>query len=467
MDALVLGRFHAVTKAQDEWLGSLRAAPIARVICVLTSADHTGTRRNPLDADTREAMLRPALARAGKPFEIVRVKDIPDSAQWVEHVVREVHCARGIGLAPATTTLYSSNRAVDALFRAAGFPVIATEVKGLTPHELVQLIAQGRAWSPDASEETRAVYSRPGMVERLRAIFQQTLVNDDGELGHHRDFESYGAQMDASLRQKLDDLARWIAPGCIVDKGCGTGMLLVELSRLFPDSRLVGVDLSREFLRRCDENTYATDDVDLVFGNVIDRNVPPGSATSVVYSSVMHEVHSYSGYRREEVNRALGNAFTELAPGGRVLVRDGVSPPSSSWRLKTLTRQAHDTFERFAREFKHGEGAPHERLGDELVRLTSHLANEFLCKKDYLKNWHIEVHEEYGTHTLEGWGAALERAGFVPLHLHALVNPWIAEHRYRGQVELSDDAGAPLPWPATNCVVVGQKPGGREAQAAG
>jgi hypothetical protein len=36
---------------------------------------------------------------------------------------------------------------------------------------------------------------------------------------------------------------------------------------------MVGVDLSREFLRLCDENHYATEDVTLVFGNVIDQNV--------------------------------------------------------------------------------------------------------------------------------------------------------------------------------------------------
>lgn len=56
------------------------------------------------------------------------------------------------------------------------------------------------------------------------------------------------------------------------------------------------MDLPREFLRRCDENTYASDDVELVFGSVIDRNVAPGSASTVVFSSVMHEVHSHSGY---------------------------------------------------------------------------------------------------------------------------------------------------------------------------
>lgn len=455
--ALLLGRFHAVTRAQSDWLAALSKAPVERLVCVVTSANHAGTRRNPLDVGTREAMLKPALARSGKPFDVVRIDDIPDSQAWVEHVVKEVERQLGVRLSGSSTTVYSANRDVDALFEAAGFPVVAQEVKGLTPHELVQRVVEGKPWAEDASEETRAVFARPEVVGKLKELFRQTLLNDDGELGHLRDFLSYGAQMDASLVQKLEDLVPWVKPGCIVDKGCGTGKLLVELSRLYPQSRLVGVDLSREFLRLCDENTYQTDDVDLVFGNIIERNVEPGSASTVIYSSVMHEVHSYSDYDVKQIDRALANCFAELAPGGRVLVRDGISPAPATWRLRLLTPQAKETFARFAQEFCHGRGAKFEALSEDTVRLSSHDANEFLCKKDYLKNWHIEIHEEFGPLTLDGWREALKRAGFAPVHLKEYANAWIVKHRYEGAVEVLDDAGKRLPWPPTNMIVVGEK----------
>ncbi len=457
-NALLVGRFHAVTRAQSQWLASLASAPVDRLICVVTSANHGGTRRNPLDVATREEMLTPALARSGKPFELVRVDDVPDSATWVEHLVSEVQRQCGVRLTAADTAVYSANRDVDALFAARGFRVVAPEVQGLTPHELVQRVVEGKPWEDEASVEARAVFGRPALVTKLRDIFKQSLLNDDGELGHLRDFLSYGAMMDASLVQKLEDLLPYVKPGCLVDKGCGTGKLLVELSRLYPQSQLVGVDLSREFLRVCDENTYATDDVSLVFANIIERNVEPGSATTVIYSSVMHEVHSYNGYDVTQIDRALANTFSELAPGGRVLIRDGVSPPEATWRLRLLTPAVQETFARFAAEFCHGRGAKFERLSADTVRLSAHDANEFLCKKDYLKNWHIEVHEEFGPLTLEGWRTALVQAGFTPLHLHAYANTWIVQHRYEGTLEVMDDAGAKLPWPATNLVVVGQKP---------
>jgi SAM-dependent methyltransferase/nicotinamide mononucleotide adenylyltransferase len=458
MHALLVGRFHAVTKAQAAWLEGLSKEPIERVLCVVTSADHAGTRRNPLELEAREAMLKPALARTGRPFDLVRVHDIPDSDGWVSYLVEQVKQQTGRELSPRTTRVYSANRDVDALFEAAGFTVVAQQVQGLTPHELVQRIVDGREWKAEASPETVAVYERPGVIDRVRAIFHQRLLNDDGELGHLRDFASYGAQMDASLRQKLDDLARWVKPGTIVDKGCGTGKLLVELSKLFPDSRFAGVDLSREFLRVCDENTYATDEVTLVYGNVIEVCLPPGSASTVIFSSVMHEVHSYNGYRTSEIDRALVNACTELAPGGHVLIRDGVSPPPATWRLELLTAQTTETFERFAKEFRQGQGVRFTRVSDAVVELSSHDANEFICKKDYLKNWHIEVNEEFGPLTLEAWRAALTQAGFEPMHLEQTCNPWIVKNRYEGTVRVTDTAGVPLPWPATNFVAVGRKP---------
>ena len=452
MRALLVGRFHAVTRSQEAWLKSLATRGVERVTCVLTSANHSGTRRNPLDVEQRKKLMAAALA--GQAHELVAIDDIPNTATWVEHVLSSVERAGLPRPTPADTQVYTSNHEVAALFEAAGFGVVADEVKGLTPHELVQRIADGREWQGEASDATRAAYADAAF---LTQIFHQKLLNDDGELGHQRDFQTYGSQMDASLKQKLDDLLPWVEPGSVVDKGCGTGKLLVELSRVYPTSAFVGVELSREFLRLCDENTYASEDVALVYGNIIEKNVPEGSASSVIFSSVTHEIYSYSGYSVPELERAMANAAWELRKGGRLLMRDGVSPGDATWRLRFLDSLTRETFDRFAKEFKKGQGVPHERLSSGEVRLSAHHANEFLCKKDYLKNWHIEVDEEYGALTLDGWRALLEKLGLEPLRVHGYVNEWIAKNRYEGKVALSDDSGNALPWPATNCVVVAQK----------
>jgi SAM-dependent methyltransferase len=460
MLALLVGRFHALTRAQGELVAALgRRDDVERIACVVTSSDHAGTRRNPLPVETREALLRPALAATGKPFVLVCVPDVPDDDAWPAHVAAAVAHA-GVPVDPARTVLFSGNLGVQRLFAAAGFRVASAGLPGATPLELVQRIVAGQPWRADAAPSTIEVFEAGGVVDRLRAIFADGLRTDDGELAEHRHFDSYGAQMDASLAAKLEDLLPWVVPGPgkIVDKGCGTGKLLVELSRRWPAASLVGVELSREFLRRSDENTYAGQDVELILGEAAAQQLAPGTASTIIFSSVMHEVYTYSGYDRAQIDRALESAAAELMSGGRVLIRDGVSPGVESWQLRPLDATTQARFERFVVEFKHGQGAPHRRGTEGWLELSAHLINEFLCKKDYHLNWEIEVHEEYGALTLDGWRAALARAGLRVREARAYANPWIVEHRYRGTVELRDAAGQPLDWPATNAVVVGEKP---------
>ena len=462
MIALLLGRFHALTRGQAGLVASLAQEvdphSIDRIVCVVTSADHAGTRRNPLDAETREELLRPALAATGKPFDLVRVADIPDDAAWVEHVRAAVRAQAGLDVAPPATTLVSANREVQALFAAAGYRIADAPAGGLTPHELIKRIVDGKEWRSEAAPSTVEVFDRRDVPAALERIFADHLRTDDGELSSHRDFVSYGAQMDASLVQKVEDLVPWVLPPRIVDKGCGTGKLLVELSRRFPGASLVGVDLSREFLRRSDENTYAGGDVQLIPGDAAEQLLPDGCADTIIFSSIVHEIYSYSGYDRDRVRHALAAAARELAPGGRILVRDGVSPGPAPVELTLLDEPTAATFARFAREFKHGQGAAHEWLENgRRVRISAHLANEFLCKKDYAANWAIEVHEEYGAFTVDEWRTAMGEAGLRVLELRAYVNEWIRLNRYQDHVQVTEPHGSAW-WPATNVVVVAEKP---------
>jgi nicotinamide mononucleotide adenylyltransferase/SAM-dependent methyltransferase len=450
---LLVGRFHALTRAQAAAFLAF-AAEVEQVVCVVTSADHAETRRNPLPYASRRKMLEELFdGRAAPAF--VPVPDLDEDTAWVAAV--RAGLIRVLSGVPARMLALTANRDVAALLGEAGVEVRTPPPLEVTPAELIAKLVAGQPWREQAAAPTLALYDAEGWVDKLRAIHADRLRTDDGELAAHRDFESYGAQMDASLQQKLDDLLPWVKPGRIVDKGCGTGRLMVELSRRFPDSAFVGVDLSRELLRRSDENTYYAGDVELLLGDAAAPAVAPGSATTVIFSSIMHEIYTYAGYDQARIEVALAAAAADLGPGGRVLIRDGVSPGHRPVRLQLLDEPTREIFERFARELKHGAGAPHERLAPDLVRLDHHLANEFLCKKDYLKNWHIEVHEEFGPRTVEAWGEALERHGFSPLALGAYVNPWIAEHRYAGKVALFDDDGQPLGWPATNVVAVGER----------
>jgi SAM-dependent methyltransferase len=290
-------------------------------------------------------------------------------------------------------------------------------------------------------------------------------MTDDGELSPGQDFHIYAAGMDASLPLKIADICPHVRPGSIVDKGCGTGKLLIHLSAIWPRSRIVGIDVSNELLHIAESQPYPLPNVSIVKGDIIQQHFRAGSLSTVIFSSVIHEIFSYNGYDRDKVRLALRNTRTELEPAGRVIIRDGVRPEGGRvWiRCDAITEER---FRRFTREFKSASATPGvaftERVHDRQnwFVLSLHAANEFLSKKDYLENWAIEVNEEFGVFTLAEWRRELEALGYRILEARSYVNPWILEHRYRGRVWLHADSvdrpGHEVPFPDTTAVIVAE-----------
>src|SRR5262249_49387102 len=93
--------------------------------------------------------------------------------------------------------------------------------------------------------------------------------------------------------------------------------------------------------------------------------------------------------------------------------------------------------------------------------LSSHYANEFLTKKDYVENWDIEVNEEFGVFQMSQWARELPLLGLRPRILHSYPNPWIVANRYEGRVllcaDLGDRPGPTIPWMDNTSVLVADK----------
>jgi SAM-dependent methyltransferase len=461
---LLPGRWHAVTRDQEAALRrAVDQAGPGRLVFVITSADQSRTRRNPLTAEERTKVVRALAQTLGRPYEIHTATDVPDSTQWVRHVQDAVGGTRR--LRPDDTVVTSSNPDVLGRFAAAGFRTLCPTFQGALPADVLGAIAAGTDWTRLAGDGTVRVYQDHGLVQRVRELFADVLLTDDGELSTGRDFRVYAADMDASMAVKITDLCPHVLPGLIVDKGCGTGALLVHLSELFPTSEIVGLDLSRELLRLAESQHYPNHNVSIVKANIIHQHFPAGTVSTALFSSVLHEVYSYNGYDREQVRLALRNARAELRPGGRVVIRDGVRPPRRRvWMW--CDAETEERFRRFAGEFKGKSASPGVRFRERRLDgrtwfvLGLHEANEFLSKKDYLKNWAIEVNEEFGVFTLAQWRRELRALGYRVLEAGSYLNPWILENRYRGRVALHADAGAgpgeELPFPDTTAVLVAE-----------
>ncbi|HEY2513025.1 MAG TPA: SAM-dependent methyltransferase, partial [Polyangiaceae bacterium] len=75
----------------------------------------------------------------------------------------------------------------------------------------------------------------------------------------------------------------------------------------------------------------------------------------------------------------------------------------------------------------------------------------------YRPDWEAEVREEYTYFTQTEFEDLFARLGLRVLASTPLRNPWIVRHRFHGKFELAGRDGAPLPAPATNYVIAGEK----------
>ena len=292
--------------------------------------------------------------------------------------------------------------------------------------------------------------------------------------------------MASAIDFKYAEIAPFLLPGKIVDEGCADGALLERIVHDFPDSDLLGIDLSAEMLARAGERKRAG-----AFGGAFvffaQRNLmtpisddQSGRADTVICNSTLHELWSY-GAGAGSVRRYLRGKWKQLRGGGRLVIRDVVGPDdgdlsillecasddglvTDAWAdadvatLSTLSR-----FRRFCRDFRRGQIAgsvqetPHD--GRILFRLPLRAAMEFIAKMTYTDNWQSEMHEEFCFWDFAAWTRELADAGLdlVP-GSHAYVNPWRVEHDFTGRVRLYDAATlAPLAFPVTNMVLVGEK----------
>jgi len=194
----------------------------------------------------------------------------------------------------------------------------------------------------DGNLRVPAYYENPfhgydlGNLEVMAAVEQEIA----GKAVGARNFPSEGLKGEQVLRnsysREIESLCgSSIFKACsegslIVDGGCGSGTSARFLSRLFPDAKVVGFDLSpfmiavgrhissgavNDFWMESVEKEQQQR-VELVYGDIADTKLPSASATIVSLSLVLHELPA------EATRQVLREAFRVLKPGGVLLIME-------------------------------------------------------------------------------------------------------------------------------------------------
>ncbi len=517
---LLPGRQIVNTRYQEEYLNGILgqdlealpemigAAPCGRatnIVFAVTSCNKSNSRYNPLPFEVRAILVyefaRRLQERFGVRFHILGIPHYPPTDRFPSIILKEIaeQSDGGLALTPTNTVVFTSTPPIIAAYGALGFAVLPGEYDPATgrysapvPNAVVQQIGRGEPLDQiPLSASTRAVFADfPDAPERILRLYHDPILTDAGDLTETRDYATYNQAMASAIDFKYAEIAPFLQPGKIVDEGCADGALLERIVHDFPDSDLLGIDLSAEMLARANEKKRAG-----VFGGAFvffaQRNLmtpiteaQAGRDDTIICNSTLHELWSY-GRGAESVREYLRNKEKQLRPGGRLVIRDVVGPENGG-RLVLLECAADDglvtddwasaevgslstlsRFRRFCRDFRGGQIAgiveELERDGHALFRLPLSAAMEFVSKMEYVDNWASEMHEEFCFWSLADWTRELAQAGLEVLPgSRAYVNAWRVEHSFTGRVRLYDAEGMPRPFPVTNMVLVGEKQRGAQ-----
>ena len=390
--------------------------------------------------------------------------------------------------------MFSSTPPLINDYRSLGFAVLPGEYDPVaktyahpTPHVIVRQIGEGSQPLEDIplSNSTRAVFRDfPDALAQIRRLFHDPILTEQGDLTETRNYGTYTRDMAGAIDLKYDEIRPFLRAGKIVDEGCADGALLQRVAQDFPDSDLIGVDLSAEMLARAHEAQRAG-----AFGGAFvffkQQNLmtpvtdaQADRADTIICNSTLHELWSY-GQGDETVRAYLRGKHKQLRLGGCLVVRDVVGPDDKD-RLVFLDCLADDglaeddgaadvaalstaaRFARFRRDFRPGEAHPEAegvtRDGRTLFRLPLGYAMEFIAKMDYTDNWLSEMHEAFCFWSFADWARELDEAGLRVLPgSHAYVNDWRVQHSFQKRVRLYALDGTPLPFPVTNMVLAAEK----------
>lgn len=120
------------------------------------------------------------------------------------------------------------------------------------------------------------------------------------------------------LRKSVVKRLRQLQPtGMLVDIGCGSGKLIIEIAQKFSSLNLVGVDISEEMLAMARMNSNATG-----LGDLIDFKV--GSAEHLPFTddSIDFLISTLSLHHWRSPSDVFGEIYRVLKPGGTFAVFD-------------------------------------------------------------------------------------------------------------------------------------------------
>jgi cyclopropane fatty-acyl-phospholipid synthase-like methyltransferase len=509
------GRHLLHTTFQEQALGRLARRLKAEsgeveVVFAVTSANHANSRFNPVPFHYRsigiDLFAREVLEPIDVRWHIIPIPHLSPTERFADRIISHAKAASegALSIGPENTVVFCSTVPLIEQFNKLGFEVDAAEYDPLTrqnvarvPQDILKAFAaRMKSWatlplSDELSGATRKLWrTYPEIAAEIERLWNEQLLTEHGDLTETRDYGTYSFSMSKHdvIDHKYKVIKSGIVPGVIVDEGCADGALLVRIAKDFPDSDLIGIEITREFLAEARERVrrgeFGNSFVFLHQRNLAHKIFDDASVNTTICNSTTHEIWSYGG-GDETLKAYLKHKYAQLRPEGALVIRDVVGPESGEQEIYAWFNDAdgitpapadvgkysvrelstRGRFYRFAKEFLNGRGVDYAeamRDGKPLIRAKRKDIADFLSKKSYVDNWDSELHESFTHWPYSRWKAELEAVGFSLDEglSKAYVNEWIVEKYIKGTARLYAEERGELvdePFPPTNIILVARK----------
>ncbi len=507
---------------------------INQIIFAITSCNQDNSRYNPVPFHVRaigvDRFARKYSDKLNVKYRIIGIPHYNNIANFGQNLLKEIHEQTGgeLRLTPKNTIIVCSTPAVIKMYQNLGFNILPAEIVSIQPEKysaetpvdiIKEIVASGENWITNKSikeklsPETFSLFlDFPEVPKRMIMLYKDPLLTETGGLTPTRNYSTYAYGMNKAdvIGLKYNDIKKAILPGKIVDEGCADGALLVPISRDFPDSDLIGIDITGEFMARCRERQrageYGGTYVFFHQRNLVQPIFDADMIDTTICNSTTHELWSY-GEQAKTLRTYLKEKFKQTKKGGRLIIRDVVSPENKKetvylWcnskdglnkdvfkefsDVKKLSKHidqlsTYSKFIRFAEEFLEDMRLKKKRGKETKINFKEETINgmkffelslkdavEFMTKKDYSDNWKSELNEEFAFWSFSEWKNELKKAGFTILEnpneleksSRSYTNPWIVKNRFEGKLQLYKKTKKGLEkisWPVTNMVIIGEK----------